>query len=79
MHGSGGKGHDYLGMWLVYSIPGGVRVSMEEYLRGVLDNLPEEITKTPEKPAASNLSNVRDNKEQELFNETRSQAFHHTV
>ena len=37
-------------------------MSMEEYLRGVLDDFPEEITETPEKPAASNLFNVRDNK-----------------
>ena len=44
MHGSRGKIHDYLGMWLDYSIPWEVRISMEEYLRGVLDNLPEEIT-----------------------------------
>ena len=30
--------------WLYCSIPGGVRISMEEYLMGVLDNFPEEIT-----------------------------------
>ena len=33
--------------WLDYSIPGEVRISMEEYLRGVLDEFPEEITETP--------------------------------
>ena len=64
MHGSRGKRHDYLVMWLDYSIPGGVHISMEEYLRGVLDNFPEEITETPETPTASNLFNVRDNNEQ---------------
>ena len=37
MHGSRGKRHDYLGMWLNYSIPGEVHISMEEYLRGVFD------------------------------------------
>ena len=52
MHGSRGKRHDYLGMWLDYSIPGEVRISMEEYLRRVLDNFPEEITETPETPDA---------------------------
>ena len=41
MHGSRGKRQDYLGMWVDYSIPGEVRISMDEYLRGVLDNLPE--------------------------------------
>ena len=33
MHGSCGKRHDYLGMWIDYSIPGEVQISMEEYLR----------------------------------------------
>ena len=79
MHGLRGKRHDYLGIWLDYSIPGEVRIFMEEYLRGVLDDLPEEITETPETPAASNLFNIRDDKEQELFDETRAQAFHHAV
>ena len=37
MHGSRGKRHDYLGMWIDCSIPEEVRISMEEYLRGVLD------------------------------------------
>ena len=60
MHGSRGKRHDYLVMWIGYSIPGEVRISMEEYLRGVLENFPEEITETPETPAAANLFNVRD-------------------
>ena len=30
MHGSRGKRHDYLVVWLDYSIPGEVRISMEE-------------------------------------------------
>ena len=79
MHGSRGKRHDYLGMWIDYSISGEVRISMEEYLRGVLDNFPEEITETPKKPAALNLFNVRYDKERELFDETWAQSFHHEV
>ena len=63
MHGSRGKRHDYLGMWLDYSIPGEVRISMEEYLRGVLDYFSEEITETPETPAALNLFIVREDSE----------------
>ena len=55
MHGSHGKSHGYLGMWIDYSILGEVRISMDVYLRGVLDDFPEEITETPEIPAASNL------------------------
>ena len=79
MHGSHGKRHYYLGMWPNYSIPGEVHISMKEYLRVVLDNLPEEIIKTPETPTASNLFNVRDNKERELLDDTRAQVFHHAV
>ena len=29
IHGSRGKRHSYLGIWLDYSIPGEVRISME--------------------------------------------------
>ena len=79
MHGSRGKRHGYLGMWLEYSIPGEVRISMEEYLGGVLDDLPDEITETPETPAASNLFTVREDSERELLDETREHAFHHAV
>ena len=39
MHESRGERHYYLGMWLYYSIPGEVRISMEEYRRGVLNDL----------------------------------------
>ena len=79
MHGSRGKRHYYLGMWLDYSIPGEVHISTKEYLRGVLNNFPDNITETPETPAASNILNVRDDNEQELLNDTQAQAFHHAV
>ena len=52
---------------------------MEEYLRGVLDDFPEEITETPETPATSNILTVREDSKQELHDETRAQAFHHAV
>ena len=64
MHGSRRKRNDYLGMSLDYSITGEVRISMEEYLRGVLNDLPEKITETPETPAASILFNVREDSKQ---------------
>ena len=52
---------------------------MEEYLRGALDDFPEEITETPETPATANLFNVRDDNERELLDKTRAQVFHHAV
>ena len=79
MHRSHGKRHNYLVIWLDYSILGEVRISKEEYLRGVINGFPEEITETPETPDTLNLFNVRGDNKRELLNETRSQAFHHTV
>ena len=79
MHGSRGKRHNYLVMWLDCSIPGEVHISMEEYLRGLIYYFSQEITETPETPAASNLFNVRDKNERELLDKTWAQAFHHTV
>ena len=52
---------------------------MEEYLRGVLDNFPEEITETPETPSLSILFNIRDNNKRELLDKTQTQAFHCAV
>ena len=79
MHRSHGNRKNYLGMWLDYSIPGEVSIYMEEYMRGVNYNFPEEITETPEIPSASKLLNVRENNKQELLNETQDQALHHAV
>ena len=66
-------------MWLDYSILGEVRISMEEYLRGVLKKFPEEITETPETPSAAIFFKFKDNNERELLDEKRAHAFHHTV
>ena len=52
---------------------------MEDYLRGVLMGFPEEITKTLETPATSNIFNVRDDNERELLDKTQAQTFHHAV
>ena len=40
MHRSWGKKHDYLGMWLDFSLKGKVKVSMEDYLKKVIDKFP---------------------------------------
>ena len=47
--------------------------------RSMLDDFAEEITETPETPAAANLFNTRDNNKQEILNKTWAQAFHHTL
>ena len=41
MHGTRGKRHEYLGMWMDYSKIVEVQISMEGYLREVLDGFKE--------------------------------------
>ena len=79
MHGSRRKRLNYLTMWLDYAIPGEVRISMKKYLRGVLEDFPEEIIEAPETKDASNLFNVRDENKQEIIDKTQAQAFHHAL
>ena len=45
----------------------------------MIDDLPEEITETPETPSAENLFNIRYDNKQSLLDETQAQAFHHVV
>ena len=55
-----------------YSKRGEVKISMEGYLRRVLDNLPEVITGRSKTPAATHLFEVK-SKEGKLFmDETRA-------
>ena len=56
-----------------------MRISTDKYLKGVLNNFPEEITKTPEAPAILNLLNVRDDNEREILDKIQAQAFYHAV
>ena len=75
-----GRRHDYLGLLIDYSIPGvSAFLSMEEHLRAFLDDFPEDITETPETPAASNIFNVRDDSNQDILNEKWAHTFHHAV
>ncbi len=41
-----------------YSVKGKVKVSMEKYMRGVLDDFPEKIDRTAMTPAEENLVQV---------------------
>ena len=54
-------------MWLDYLVPGEVWISIEEYLRGLLDDFPEEITEFPETLTATNLFTMRDKTKRELL------------
>jgi hypothetical protein len=59
MQVSRGKKHDYLGMDLEYSNDGEVKITMINYLKGVLDDFPEAIVNTAATPAADHLFTIR--------------------
>jgi hypothetical protein len=77
MHMSRGLIHDYLPMIMDYSTKGEVKVTMVDYLKGVLGDFPEEITRTAPTPASEHMFNVRSDEERTMLNEEQAQAFHH--
>ena len=79
MHGSRGQRHEYLGMCLDFSVKGEVRVSMEKYLRGIIDDFPEEIRGIARTPASEHLFKVREDNKEILLSKTKARAFHHSV
>jgi hypothetical protein len=79
MRVSRGRVHDYLGMTLDFTKKGEVKVTMFDYLRGVINDFPEEITGTAMSPTTTNLYDVRPDKERMELNEEQARAFHHTI
>ena len=55
-----GNIHDYLGMMLDFSLPGKVQIRMEEYIRNMLAELPEDMTGLAMTPAAEHLFKIND-------------------
>ncbi|KAL7461201.1 hypothetical protein ACHAXS_001624, partial [Conticribra weissflogii] len=74
-----GAVHDYLGITLDYSTPGVVRVSMVDYIKGIIENFPEEIEGDMASPAPNHLFLVRDESLARKLPEEQGVAFHHTV
>ena len=73
-----GKVHDYLGMTFDYSTPGKVKITMPDFVQGVLGECPEDLMKGPSStPAANHLVNV-DPECKKLSNEKTSK-FHHLM
>eukprot|EP00804_Cyclotella_cryptica_P018943 CCRYP_006454-RA/>CCRYP_006454-RA protein AED:0.42 eAED:0.42 QI:0/0/0/1/0/0/3/0/250 len=58
-----GKYHDYLGMYLDYSVVGKLRVSMIKYVDKILNEFQQTITKTSSAPAADHLFQIGDHEE----------------
>jgi hypothetical protein len=79
MHMSRGLVHDYLGMTLDYATKGEVKVTMVDYLKGLLDDFQEVIEWRAHTAAAENLFTVRPDDERITLDEERARAFHHSV
>jgi hypothetical protein len=68
-----GKRHDYLAMNLDYNIPGVVKIDMVDYVKGMIEDFPEEVQRTSS-PWNSNLFKV-DTKSPKLAKE-QAEQFH---
>jgi hypothetical protein len=69
--------HDYL--TLDFTTKGEVKVSMVDYLKGMINDFLETITGAAATPATENLIGVKDDHERTALDETRARAFHHSV
>jgi hypothetical protein len=79
MHVSRGLVHEYLGMTLDYTVKGEVKITMVDYLKGVIGDFTEVIDGTAPTAASEHLFNVRPDEERVLLEEERARAFHHAV
>jgi len=75
---SRGKVHDYLGMVLDFSKPGELSVTMIDYIKMVLADVPEEMRGRAVTPAAEHLFKVNDTNPVPL-DEERGKTFHRVV
>jgi hypothetical protein len=79
MRVSRGKVHDYLGMTLYFTNKGEVKVTMIDYLKGVINDFPEITTGTAITPATTNLFDVRPDNERKVLGEEQARALHQSV
>jgi hypothetical protein len=79
MRVSRGRIHDYPNKTLDFTKKGEVKVTMIDYLKGVINDFPEKITGTAMSPATTNLYDFRPDKERTVLNEEQAWAFHHAV
>ena len=72
-----GKLHDYLGMVLDFTNPGKVVIRMEDYIRNMLTQLPEDMEGVATTPAAEHLFKVNDTPT--YLDEEQAMFFHHNM
>eukprot|EP00957_Ditylum_brightwellii_P185969 14158582-Ditylum_brightwellii.AAC.2 len=69
-----GERHDYLGMYLDFSLKGRVIIDVKDYVRSIVEDFPVKITKMPATPASSQLFKV--NKRCKRLSKEEGQQFH---
>ena len=74
-----GKIHKYLGMTLYFQAPGELRVIMVDYLKGVLQYLPEVTAGRRTSPEANQRFQVRPEDERKLLDKNWATELQHTV
>ena len=72
-----GKKHDYLGMWLDFSLDGKVQVQIFNYIDNILGDLPEDMCGMVTSPAADHLFTVSDTGKKLTCEQ--SEMFHHNI
>ena len=70
-----GNIHEYLGMTLDYSAPGVVTIRMDDYVKDLLDEAPEDMGGTATMPAADHLFTI--SQEPKYLDDATSELFHH--
>ena len=73
-----GKVHQYLGMTIDFSVPGKVRFSMIDYVKNMLDALPDDM-QTGETPTPASLHLFEVNEDAEKLDDPTSEMFHHNT
>ena len=72
-----GKKHKYLGMTFDYSVPGSVRIDMNDYIESFLELFPEDVYGSAATPATEALFKV--NEDCPKLSESKAQDFHTSV
>jgi hypothetical protein len=67
--------HEYLGMTLDYSCPGKVTIRMDDYVKDILAEAPDDMAGTAATPAAEHLFTV--DQDPEYLDDKTSDFFHH--
>jgi Reverse transcriptase (RNA-dependent DNA polymerase) len=69
------KAHDYLGIRIDYSVPGKVKFTMFDYLNGMLETLPKDMSGVAASPAANHLFEV--DPKATAIDKDKAKLFHH--